>query len=320
VGVDRQQMTEMYAKMLCIRLFEEAARQLYMQFLMPGLAHLYIGQEAVAVGACMALRSDDYITSTHRGHGHIIAKGGRTDRMMAELLGKRAGYNRGKGGSMHIADLSLGILGANGIVGGSFGIAAGAALSSKLQKTGRVTICFFGEGATNEGLFFESLNLAAIWKLPVVYLCENNQYGEYTPYRGTTGGESIGLRARAFGIQEFTVDGQDVLAVYGVARAAVEQVRSGSGPSFIEAKTYRYHGHHVGDPGTGYRTKEEVSAWRARDPITLFRNRLLEDGICDESTIQALEDDVHQEIQGAVAFAKDAPFPATTEVKDHVYA
>jgi TPP-dependent pyruvate/acetoin dehydrogenase alpha subunit len=221
---------------------------------------------------------------------------------------------------MHIADLSLGILGANGIVGGGFGIATGAALSCKLQNTDRVTICFFGEGATNQGVFSEALNLAAIWQLPIIYLCENNQYSQYTPSRDTSSGQRIGLRAHAFGIPDLSVDGQDVLAVYEMTRAAIKRVRAECSPLFIEALTYRYQGHHVGDPGTGYRTKEEVSEWRARDPVALFRNHLLEVGVGDESAIQKLEETIREEIQRAVAFAKDAPFPAASEVKDHVYA
>ena len=313
-------MMDMYRRMQRIRHFEEQVRELYKQGIMPGLAHLYIGEEAVAVGVCMALREDDYVTSTHRGHGHIIAKGGQLDRMMAEILGKAPGYNRGKGGSMHIADVSLGILGANGIVGGSFGIAAGAALSSIMQQTGRVTVCFFGEGAMNEGLFFEVANLTALWRLPVLFLCENNQYGQYSAHLRTTAGEGLALRARAFGIPDAAVDGQDVLAVYEATVVAVAHCRSGQGPYFIEAKTYRYGGHHVGDAGTAYRTEGELASWRARDPIQLYRQELLSRKLCSAPDLAAIDEQVQREVGAAVAFAKGAPFPSASEVEQDVYA
>ncbi len=306
---------EMYRRMKRIRLFEEHVRDLYKRGLMRGLAHEYTGEEAVAVGACIGLQDDDYITSTHRGHGHIIAKGCSTDKMMAEILGKEAGYNRGRGGTMHIADCSLGILGANGIVGGGFGIATGAALSSKLQKNNRVTICFFGDGATNEGLMYECLNLAAIWKLPIIFLCENNLYGEYSAYNKVSAGERIGLRASAFNIPEFCVDGQDVLAIYTMSQACIDHARRGDGPSFIEAKTYRYTGHHVGDPGTSYRTQDEIEKWKSCDPIALFRERLLKEEIFSEDLLNTLDQELHQELESAVNFAINAYIPGSRQCR-----
>ena len=251
-----------YRNMLRIRRFEEQIFEVYTGGLMHGLAHLYIGEEAVAVGVCSALRDDDYITSTHRGHGHCVAKGGNLDQMMAEVLGRVTGYCRGKGGSMHIADMSLGILGANGIVGGGFGIATGAALSAKLRKTDQVAVCFFGDGASNQGVFFEVMNTASIWDLPVVYVCENNQYGEYTATDSVTAGDTIADRAKPFGIPSSTIDGNDVVIVHKTAAAAVARAREGKGPTLIECMTYRHRGHHVGDPGDGYRSEEERQAWR----------------------------------------------------------
>src|SRR5690242_2114014 len=234
-----------YRQMLKIRLFEEEVNQLYLGAKMPGLAHLYIGQEAVAVGVCEALRRDDYITSTHRGHGHCLAKGASVDKMFAELLGKEAGYCRGKGGSMHIADQDTGNLGANAIVGGSAGIATGAALSAKMRGTDQVAVCFFGEGALGQGLLYETMNMAGLWKLPVIYLCENNLYGEYTPGSETVAGEILS-RPRALGVHAESIDGQDVKVVHTAALKCVAQARRGAGPSFILCNTYRFHGHHVG--------------------------------------------------------------------------
>src|SRR5438445_5569255 len=235
-----------YRQMMKIRRFEEQVNQLYMSAKMPGLAHLYIGQEAVAVGVCETLRQDDYITSTHRGHGHCLAKGASLDRMFAELLGKAPGYCRGKGGSMHIADQETGNLGANAIVGGSAGIATGAAMSAKMRGSDQVAVCFFGEGALGQGLLYEVMNMASLWQLPVIYVCENNQYNEYTSYRETTAGE-VTARAAAFGIQSEAVDGQDVQAVNATMKRLVERARRGEGPAFVQCRTYRYYGHHVGD-------------------------------------------------------------------------
>ena len=311
---------QMYRKMLRIRRFEQRVWEIYTAGLMDGLAHLYIGEEAVAVGVCSALEDQDYITSTHRGHGHCVAKGGRLDQMMAEVMGKVSGYCRGKGGSMHIADLSLGILGANGIVGGGFGIATGAALSSKLRRSGQVTACFFGDGAANQGIFFEVMNYAAIWTLPVIYICENNQYGEYTPVASVTAGRCIADRAKPFGIPAVVVDGNDVLAVHDAAADAVGRARAGDGPTLIECATYRQPGHHVGDPGTSYRTKEEVEVWKGKDPIERLRRSLLEDGRASQEELDAVGQKVARELDDAVTFAEQAPYPDVKEVRENVYA
>src|SRR5437016_1520695 len=249
--IEAQQWLRMYRRMVMIRLFEEQVNDLYTRALMPGLAHLYIGEEAVAVGVCEALEPADYITSTHRGHGHCLAKGAALDRMFAELLGKEAGYCKGKGGSMHIADPDTGNLGANAIVGGSAGIATGAALSAKRLKTGQVAVCFFGDGALGQGLLYEVMNMASLWKLPVIYVCENNLYNEYTHNRETTAGE-ISARATALGIPAEEVDGQNIQAVYAAALRAVERARRGEGPTFLLCHTYRYYGHHVGDINREY--------------------------------------------------------------------
>src|SRR5438094_954968 len=267
-----------YWQMMKIRLFEEQVKQVYLGAKMPGLAHLYIGEEGVAVGVCEALRTDDYITSTHRGHGHCLAKGASVDLMFAELLGKVSGYCSGKGGSMHIADVKSGNLGANAIVGGSAGIATGAALSAQMRGTDQVAVCFFGEGALGQGLLYEVMNMASLWKLPVIYVCENNLYNEYTSYEDVTAG-SITARAKAFGIPAAEVDGQDVLAVYEATERAVARARRGEGPSFLVCATYRYHGHHVGDVDRSYyRTKDEEERWAAeRDPIALLAARLGDD-------------------------------------------
>src|ERR1043166_8114242 len=264
--VDREQLLRFYRQMLKIRLFEEQVNQLYLGAKMPGLAHLYIGQEAVAVGVCEALRPDDYITSTHRGHGHCLAKGASVDKMFAELLGKVDGYCRGKGGSMHIADQERGNLGANAIVGGSAGIATGAALSAKMRGTDQVAVCFFGEGALGQGLLYECMNMAALWKLPVIYLCENNLYNEYTPCGETIAGEILAW-AKAFGIHAESVDGQDVQAVNATMKRLVERARRGEGPAFLECKTYRYYGHHVGDVNREYRTREEEKEWMTKQDL-----------------------------------------------------
>lgn len=310
-----------YRQMVRIRMFEEQVNELYTRALMPGLAHLYSGEEAIAVGVCEALSTEDYITSTHRGHGHCLAKGATPDLMFAELLGKEAGYCRGKGGSMHIADPATGNLGANAIVGGSMGIATGAAFSAKQLKNGRVAVCFFGEGALGQGLFYEELNLAQLWKLPVIYVCENNLYNEYTHYSETTAGD-ICARAAAFGVKAQTVDGQDVEAVYNSAKQFIDRARAGEGPAFLVCDTYRYTGHHVGDINRAYyRTKQEEQEWKAtRDPIVLHGERLVHDGITDKSTLDTVEIEVREEMKSAVEFAIAAPYPGPEEVEMHVYA
>lgn len=311
----------MYEQMLRIRLFEQHVNQLYLSAKMPGLAHLYTGQEAVAVGVCSALRRDDYITSTHRGHGHCLAKGASVDRMFAELLGKEPGYCRGKGGSMHIADPDSGNLGANAIVAGSVGIASGAALSAKMRGSDQVAACFFGEGALGQGVLYEVMNMASLWKLPVIYVCENNLYNEYTHYRETTAGE-VTARAEAFGIPTEIVDGQDVRVVYEAARRAVERARGGEGPTFLECLTYRYFGHHVGDIDRSYyRSREEEEEWKSvRDPIRILAAWMEAAGIADGEALKAVEDRLAREVEDGERFGLEAPYPDPSEVDQHVYA
>jgi acetoin:2,6-dichlorophenolindophenol oxidoreductase subunit alpha len=315
----REQYLQMYTQMVRIRLFEEQVNELYTGGKMPGLAHLYIGEEAVAVGVCQALRRDDYITSTHRGHGHCLAKGAAVDRMFAELLGKAAGYCRGKGGSMHIADPETGNLGANGIVGGSAGIATGAALSAKMRHTDQVCACFFGDGALNQGLLYECMNMASLWKLPVVYVCEHNMYGEYTAAAETTAGDPQ-ARPAAFSIPAEEVDGQDVRGVYAAALAHVERARLGEGPGFLLCRTYRFRGHHVGDINRPYRTTDEERAWIERDPVRMLARWLSQEGVSDGAALERIEQEVRAEIEAGVRFAIDAPYPDPREVTSNVYA
>jgi len=321
VASEKEKWLRAYRQMVRIRLFEEQVNELYTRALMPGLAHLYSGEEAVAVGICEALRIDDYITSTHRGHGHCLAKGASPDRMFAELLGKEAGYCRGKGGSMHIADPATGNLGANAIVGGSVGIATGAALASKRLGNGRVAVCFFGEGALGQGSLYEVMNLAQLWKLPIIYVCENNLYNEYTHYSETTAGTILG-RAAAFGVEAAVVDGQDVRAVNEVAIRFVKRARSGDGPSFLQADTYRYSGHHVGDVNREYyRSKSEEQHWKAeRDPIKLHGNWLIDRACADSSTLDRITTEARAEMEAAVKFAVGAPYPGTDQVDEDIYA
>jgi pyruvate dehydrogenase E1 component alpha subunit len=311
----------MYRRMAAIRAFEEQVNELYTRALMPGLAHLYIGEEAVAVGICEALRSDDYITSTHRGHGHCLAKGASPDRMFAELLGKEAGYCKGKGGSMHIADPATGNLGANAIVAGSVGIATGAAFAAKRLGNGRVAVCFFGEGALGQGVVYEVMNLAQLWKLPVIYACENNLYNEYTHYSETTAG-AILSRGSAFGLHSEEVDGQDVRAVYATATRVVERARRGEGPAFLVCNTYRYHGHHVGDINRDYyRSKQEEQQWKTqRDPLKLLADWLVQNNHVERAMLARIDHDVQAEMESAVKFALNAPYPNPAEVDEDVYA
>ncbi len=318
---EKEKWLRAYRQMVRIRLFEEQVNELYTRALMPGLAHLYSGEEAVAVGICEALRIDDYITSTHRGHGHCLAKGASPDRMFAELLGKEAGYCRGKGGSMHIADPATGNLGANAIVGGSVGIATGAAFASKRLGNGRVAVCFFGEGALGQGSLYEVMNLAQLWKLPVIYVCENNLYNEYTHYSETTAGTILG-RAAAFGVEATTVDGQDVRAVNAIAERLVKRARAGEGPAFLQADTYRYSGHHVGDVNREYyRSKTEEQHWKAdRDPIKLHAKWLIEHGYTDSAALDRITTEVRSEMEAAVKFAISAPYPSVDQVDEDVYA
>jgi len=311
----------MYRQMVRIRTFEDNANQLYLSAKMPGLTHMYSGQEAVAVGVCEALETRDKITSTHRGHGHCVAKGAEFKQMFCELLGKEEGYCRGKGGSMHIADQSNGNLGANAIVGGSMGIATGAAFTSKMLGRDDVAVCFFGDGATAQGLLYEVMNMAALWHLPVIYACENNGYSEYTKTEEIAAG-SITDRARAFGIEAHQVDGQDVLAVNARTTDLVARARKGEGPFFIELMTYRYHGHHVGDINREYyRTKAEEKDWKEnRDPLIRFRAHLITEGLATEEEIEAMNAQIAADAKAAVDYALDAKYPDQSEVDMHVYS
>ena len=315
-----EQWTEAYRRMLTIRFFEERVNELYRSAKMPGLAHLYIGEEAVAVGVCSALRQDDYITSTHRGHGHCLAKGAAIDRTFAELLGKETGYCRGKGGSMHIADHANGNLGANAIVGGSTGIATGAAFSAKQRGTDQVAVCFFGEGALGQGLLYEVMNMAALWSLPVIYVCENNMYNEYTHYLEATSGEIL-ARPRAFGIPAGEVDGQDVREVHAAASELVERARTGAGPAFLACHTYRFHGHHVGDVDRAYyRSRDEERAWQeGHDPLLRLSAWLGEQGV-GQAALDEIAAAVTAEVDAGLETALAAPFPDPSEVDEHVYA
>jgi acetoin:2,6-dichlorophenolindophenol oxidoreductase subunit alpha len=320
-ALSRDQALRFYRQMLKIRLFEEQVNQLYLGAKMPGLAHLYIGQEAVAVGVCETLRRDDYITSTHRGHGHCLAKGASLDQMFAELLGKAPGYCRGKGGSMHIADQDTGNLGANAIVGGSAGIATGAAMSAKMRGTDQVAVCFFGEGALGQGLLYEVMNMASLWKLPVIYVCENNQYNEYTSYRETTAG-NVSARSEAFGIHAETIDGQDVQLVHTTSLKLVERARRGEGPAYLHCNTYRFHGHHVGDIDRAYyRAKKEEEEWKSkRDPVKLLAEWLQKSEMADSKLLNEIEFETETHIKKALDFALNAPYPELDEVTQHVYA
>lgn len=317
--ISRDKMLWMLRKMLEIRRFEEKVDELFKANLMWGTCHLYIGEEATAVGACAAIEEKDYITSTHRGHGHCIAKGGDLNKMMAELLGKETGYCRGRGGSMHIADVESGNLGANGVVGGGIPIATGAALSSKMKKDGRVTLCFFGDGASNQGVFHESLNLASIWKLPVVYICENNQYGMSVPVQKASAVVDIAEKSRAYNIPGEIVDGNDVLSVYAVVKKAVERARKGEGPSLIECKTYRWMGHSKSDANV-YRSKEEIKSWKEKCPIRRFEGYLINNRVASEQEIEKIKREVEEYIQKAEEFALKSPEPSIDGISDGVYA
>lgn len=298
----------MYERMLKIRYFEDRVKDLFASGELPGFVHLYLGEEAVAVGVCVNLNDDDYITSTHRGHGHIIAKGGEMRRMMAELYAKSTGYNKGKGGSMHIAWPNLGILGANGIVSAGIPIASGAALSAKLRKSGQVTACFFGDGASNEGTFHESLNIAGAFNLPIVYVCENNLYAVGTRQSDVRRVEDIADRAMGYGMPGVVVDGNDIIAVYEATHEAVARARAGEGPTLIECKTYRWRTHFEGEPDT-YRPPAEVEAWLKREPIAPYRKLLIERGVVTAQQADAIEQSVLAELEEAVTYARQSPEP-----------
>lgn len=320
-AIGTEQLVRFYRQMMAIRLFEERVNDLYTRALMPGLAHLYIGEEAVGVGVCEALHRDDYITSTHRGHGHCLAKGASPDLMFAELLGKKTGYCKGKGGSMHIADPATGNLGANAIVGGSAGIATGAAFASKYLGSKRVAVCFFGEGALGQGLLYEEMNLAQLWKLPVIYVCENNMYNEYTHFTETTAGDIL-ARPMAFGILAESLDGQDVRTVFQTAQRLVDRARRGDGPAFLLCNTYRYTGHHVGDISREYyRPKSEEQQWMSeRDPIKLFVASLAKENIVPSTELERIQAELTEQMDAAMASAIAAPYPSPDEVDQDVYA
>lgn len=313
-------LMDLHRRMVRIRLFEEAAGSLAEAARLPGFLHLYVGEEAVAAGVCAVLNDDDHITSTHRGHGHLVAKGGDFDRMMAELMGKSTGYCKGKGGSMHINDLSLGMLGANGIVGAGSPIAVGAAFANKYRKRGQVAVAFFGDGATNIGAFHEAANMACALHLPIVFVCENNEYGEFTPRDKTMAITDIVDRAVGYGMPGVIVDGMDVIAVHEAAVEAVARARRGEGPSLVEAKTYRFYNHHgIQNLGLKYRTDDEVERWKQRDPIFTFEERLIEIGTATAAELEAVWAGLRDDITAAIAFAEESPLPEADQLLVGVY-
>lgn len=317
-GLTADHLRDMYRKMLLTRFFEEKVAYFFSRGMVHGTTHLYVGEEATAVGAIATLQPDDWITSTHRGHGHTIAKGLDVHRMMAELLGRESGYCKGKGGSMHISDITMGHLGANGIVGGGIPIATGAGLTIRNRREDKVVICFFGDGAINEGTFHESLNLASVWNLPVIYLCENNQYGMSMSQKRATNVDDLSVRAAAYGIPGVTVDGNDVLAVYDAVHAAREYALT-NGPSLVVAETYRYLGHSKSDANR-YRSREEISQWKEKDPIPRFRGYLERQGIFSAAEMDGMEEAARQEIEEAVQFAQESPEPDPAALSEDVYA
>ena len=317
--IGKETLLGMYRKMLTIRRFEERAAELYAAGRMPGFVHLYVGEEAVATGVCASLTDKDFITSTHRGHGHVIAKGGKTDLMMAELYGRVTGYCKGKGGSMHIADVNLGILGANGIVGAGQPISVGAAFACKYKKKDAVAVCFFGDGASNRGTFHEAMNMASSFKLPVVFVCENNMYGISNYQKHHMNISDIADRAGAYGVPGVSVDGNDVIAVYEAASEAVARARRGDGPSIVECKTWRQRGHFEGDPAK-YKDPEEQQAWLEKDPIPRIEAKLIELGMATQADIDAMRVKVNEEIEAAVKFAEDSPEPGDDELLTDVWA
>ena len=316
MDLPKDQLIRMLERMVCIREFDERAAVLMEQARIPGAVHLYCGEEAVGVGVCEALRPDDYITSTHRGHGHLIAKGGDPKLMYAELFAK----TRGKGGSMHIAALDLGMIGANGIVAAGAPIAVGVAFANAYQENGRVTACFFGDGATNEGAFHEAVNMAAVFKAPVVFVCENNLYGEWTLGSKVTSVSDIADRAAAYGIPGVIVDGMDIMAVHDAALQAVARARDGEGPTLLECKTYRFYDHVGRDFGMLKRDEDEIARWRARDPIKLWRAALAEQGVLDEAEADVITERVCAEMEAAIAFAEQSPDPVPEDLMRGIYS
>ena len=319
MDLSQDQLIRIFEQMTRIREFEERAANLMEQMRIPGAVHLYVGQEAIGVGVCEALRKDDYITSTHRGHGHLIAKGGDARYMFAELFGKDTGYNRGKGGSMHIANLDLGILGANGIVGAGAPIALGAAFAASYKGEDRVTACFFGDGASNEGAFHESANMAAVLKLPLIFVCENNLYGEWTPIAEQTAVRDVADRAAAYDMPGAIVDGMDVMAVHEAATEAIARARAGGGPTLLEFKTYRFYDHVGRNFGILNRDEAEVAAWKARDPILQWREKLEDQGVLSAADADAITKRIQQEMDAAIEFAEQSPDPGPEALMRDVY-
>ena len=319
--ISNETLLDLHRRMVRIRHFEETAGKMMEDGKIPGALHLYVGEEAVASGVMIHLSNEDQITSTHRGHGHLIAKGGEFDRMFAELFGRATGYCKGKGGSMHISNMDLGMLGANGIVGGGPPIAVGAAFSNKYRKTNNVACCFFGDGASNEGSFHEAANMASLYKPPVIFVCENNGYGEYTPQANHQAIVDVADRAPGYGMPGVVVDGMDTVAVYEAAGEAIARARAGDGPTLLECKTYRYFDH-VGVRGMGltYRTDEEVEEWKKKDPIDQFEARLAEQGLLSAEEAQAVHDAVMSEIDAAIQFAEESPYPEADSILEDVYA
>lgn len=318
MSLSKQKMLDLYEMMVRIRKFEEQAKDSFADGYVQGFVHLSIGEEAVPTGVCANLNDDDYITSTHRGHGHVLAKKAKTDIMLAELYGRADGYNRGKGGSMHIANRELGILGANGIVGAGQPISCGAALASKIRKDNKVTVCFFGDGASNEGTFHEALNAASAWNLPVVFVCTNNLYGISTRISRSSKNENIADRAVGYGIPGKIADGNDVVAVLEASKEAIDRARNGGGPTLLEFKSYRHRGHFEGDPGL-YKPEEEQAEWMAKDPLIVMKNRLLNENIASAEEVQAVEDKITKEIAAAHEFAMKSPFPDPSTVLEDLY-
>jgi 2-oxoisovalerate dehydrogenase E1 component len=313
-------MLELYRDMLVIRKTEETLARAHQQGLVHGACHTYVGEEAIAVGVCAHLRHDDSVFSTHRGHGHALAKGVSPPELIAELLGRATGVSHGRGGSMHVFSPDVGMLGTSGIVGPSILMATGIAYASRLLQSDRVSVAFFGDGASNNGAFHEGLNMAAIWRLPVLFVCENNQYATEVPFRTVAGNPDVSARGAVYGIPSPAVDGNDVLAVYAAAVDAVARARSGDGPTLLACTTYRTRAHSEGMRDAGYRTREEVDQWRARDPIALLRARIVDTAAADDSTLESIEGEVAAQAEEALAWAKDSPWPDPATVLDHVYA
>lgn len=317
--INKDILVEMFKRMNEVRAFDEKLNVFFKKGLMHGTTHLSIGEEASGVASCMALKKEDYITSTHRGHSHIIGKGIDLNRMMAEFLGKRTGYSKGKGGSMHIADLEQGNMGSNGVVGGGFAIATGAALTQKMKNTGNVVLCFFGDGASNEGSFHESINMASVWNLPVIFFCENNLYGMSTPIEKSMNIKDVSIRAKSYGIPNYIVNGNEAIDVYETTQKAAEYCRSGKGPVLIESKTYRYLGHSKSDKNV-YRTEKEIEEWKKKDPIKRLRKYLINNNILTGEEVLKIENQVAREIDEAVKFAKNSPSPSLDHLTEDIYA